>query len=114
MRRWPRPLPCWSSAASWAFRAAGRIALVPGVRHGLDLTAAEDEIVLSRGELLLFDNLAIAHGRRGRRHPGDLHQLCIGFGSLDLTGQTKLLDRFLAGFDGRQGCTGAVTAEPGP
>jgi hypothetical protein len=71
-------------------------------RHGMHLAAAEEEVVLSSGELLLFDNLATAHGRRGRRHPGELHQLCIGFGSLDLTGQAMLLDRILAGF-GHQG-----------
>jgi hypothetical protein len=67
-------------------------------RHGLHLADAEEEIVLSGGELLLFDNLATAHGRRGRRNPGELHQLCIGFGSLDLTGQAEMLDRFLASF----------------
>lgn len=73
-------------------------------RHGLHLAAAEEEIVLSGGELLLFDNLATAHGRRDT---GELHQLCIGFGSLDLPGQATLLDRILAGFDyhpGHAGC----------
>jgi hypothetical protein len=78
-------------------------------RHGLQLTAAEQEIVLSGGELLLFDNLAVAHGRRGRRCSRELHQWCIGFGSLDLTGQARLVDRFLAHFDHPQwqaGCGG--------
>jgi hypothetical protein len=70
-------------------------------RHDMHLAAAEEEVVLSSGELLLFDNLATAHGRRGRRHPGELHQLCIGFGSLDLARQAMLLDGFLAGFDHR-------------
>jgi hypothetical protein len=83
-------------------------------RHGLDLAAVEQEIVLSSGELLLFDNLAVAHGRRGRRHTGELHQLCIGFESLDLTGQARLLDWFLARFDGYQGHADEVTADPGP
>jgi hypothetical protein len=83
-------------------------------RHGMHLAAAEEEIVLSGGELLLFDNLAIAHGRRGRRGPGELHQLCIGFGSLDLTGQAELLDRILAGFDYRPGTPDALRADPGP
>jgi hypothetical protein len=67
-------------------------------RHGLPLAAAEQEIVLSAGELALFDNLAVAHGRRGRRNPGELHQLCVGFGALDLAGQRLLLDRILAAF----------------
>jgi hypothetical protein len=85
-------------------------------RHGLRLAEAEEEIVLSSGELLLFDNLAIAHGRRGRRGPGELHQLCIGFGSLDLTSQAHLLDQFFAGFAGFAGPNGrpdAATAESG-
>jgi hypothetical protein len=68
-------------------------------RHGLDLAAAEEEIILSSGELLIFDNLVTAHGRRGRRNAGELHQLCVGFCSLDLTGQALLLDRFLTLFD---------------
>lgn len=68
-------------------------------RHDLQLAAADEEIVLSGGELLVFDNLATAHGRRGRRGTGELHQLCIGFRSLDLTGQARLLDGFLTGFD---------------
>jgi len=67
-------------------------------RHGLQLAAAEQEIVLSPGELLLFDNLTAAHGRRGRRNTGELHQLCIGFGSLELSCQATLLDRILASF----------------
>ena len=36
---------------------------------------------------------------RGRRSAGELHQLCIGFGSLDLAGQATLLDRILTVFD---------------
>ncbi len=67
-------------------------------RHGLQLAAAEEEFVLSPGELLVFDNLSTAHGRRGRRNTGELHQLCIGFASLDLAGQATLLDRILASF----------------
>jgi hypothetical protein len=71
--------------------------------HGLHLLAAEEEVVLSSGELLLFDNLLTAHGRRGRRHPGELHQLCIGFPSLDLPGQATLLDRILTVFGTAEG-----------
>jgi hypothetical protein len=83
-------------------------------RHGLDLAAAEEEIVLSSGELLLFDNLATAHGRRGRRDPGELHQLCIGFGALDLTGQATLLDKILASFAATKGTQDVVSAKSGP
>jgi hypothetical protein len=66
--------------------------------HGLDLAAVEDQIVLSSGEVLIFDNLATAHGRQGRRDAGELHQLCIGFRALDLAGQAAVLDWILAGF----------------
>jgi hypothetical protein len=67
--------------------------------HGLDLVAVEEEFVLSSGEMLIFDNLVTVHGRRGRRNTGELHQLCVGFGSLDLAAQALLLDRILGLFD---------------
>jgi hypothetical protein len=76
--------------------------------------AAEEEIVLSGGELLLFDNLAVAHGRRGRRATGELHQLCVGFRSLGLPGQVTLLDRFLAAFAASAGTPDSVAAPARP
>jgi hypothetical protein len=82
-------------------------------QHGLCLEVAEQEIILSEGELLLFDNLTVAHGRRGRRNTGELHQLCVGFGSLDRSGQVILLDRILTGFREGHGCGDATTAESG-
>jgi hypothetical protein len=83
-------------------------------RHGMDLAAAEEKIVLASGELLLFDNLMTAHGRHGRRQPGELHQLCIGFGSLDLTGQTMLLERILASFSASKDSQDAAPLESRP
>ena len=83
-------------------------------RHGMDLAAVEQEIALSAGELLLFDNLAVAHGRRGRRAPGELHQLCVGFRSLGLPGQGTLLDRFLADFAPGAGTPDTVPAPSRP
>jgi hypothetical protein len=83
-------------------------------RHGMQLADVEQEIVLSPGDLLLFDNLATAHGRRGRRHTGELHQLCIGCGSLDLTGQATLLDWILASFSTANGRHDAVLADSAP
>jgi hypothetical protein len=83
-------------------------------RHGLDLAAAEEEVVLSGGELLLFDNLAVAHGRRGRRATGELHQLCVGFRSLGLPGQVTLLERFLAAFAASAGPPDSVAAAARP
>lgn len=83
-------------------------------RHGLRLAASEQEIVLAPGELLIFDNLTAAHGRRGRRNTGELHQLCIGFADLDLTGQATLLDRILASFAASSTSGGAVPADSVP
>jgi hypothetical protein len=81
--------------------------------HGMQLEVAEEEVILSSGELLLFDNLTTGHGRRGRRNTGELHQLCIGFPSLNLTGQTILLDRILAGFPHRLEDADAAAANSG-
>ncbi len=81
-------------------------------RHGLQLAAVEQEVVLSPGELVLFDNLATAHGRRGRRIPGELHQLCIGFASLDLTGQARLLDQIIAWFAASEDGQDEVSPRP--
>jgi hypothetical protein len=83
-------------------------------RHGLRLEAAEEEVVLSGGDLLIFDNLTTAHGRRGRREPGELHQLCIGFGSLEVDGQAVLLDRILSCFTCPQGAKGATVPAQSP
>ncbi len=46
--------------------------------HGLRLHDVEIGIALQPGELLVFDNLAVAHGRQGTRHPGELHQRVFG------------------------------------
>jgi hypothetical protein len=67
-------------------------------RHGLRLDSVERRIPLSAGELLLFDNLAIAHGRMGKRRPEELHQLCVGHRRLDVSGQRAVLDAVLAAF----------------
>jgi hypothetical protein len=66
-------------------------------RHGLQLDDAEVEIPLQPGELLLFDNLAVAHGRRGTRQPGELRQRVFGH-HLQPAAQRKLRDRVLTAF----------------
>lgn len=78
-------------------------------RHGMRLEAAEEEIILDRGELVVFDNLSIAHGRRGARRERELRQLCIGFRSLDQADQAKLLKCVFGSFD-RADQTGEVAA----
>ncbi|HXD54456.1 MAG TPA: hypothetical protein VN618_06860 [Solirubrobacteraceae bacterium] len=66
--------------------------------RGLDLERAEVRVGLGPGELLLLDNLAIAHGRLGTRRELELHQLCVGYRSLAASSQAVLRDRVLAAF----------------
>jgi hypothetical protein len=66
--------------------------------HGLDLAAVVIEITLRPGQVLIFDNLAFAHGRRGRRGPGELHQRMFGYEQLGPDGQRMLRDRVLDDF----------------
>lgn len=73
-------------------------------RLGLRVDAVEVEVALSPGELLVFDNLAAAHGRRGSRRPGELHQWVFGAKSVGLAEQRRIRDRVLAAFDGAAGC----------
>ncbi len=49
---------------------------------GLDVEAVQVEVPLRPGDLLVFDNLGLAHGRRGSRRPGELHQRVYGHRSL--------------------------------
>ena len=69
-------------------------------RHGLRIDDAEIDINLQPGELLLFDNLALAHGRRGTRQPGELRQRAYGH-RLQPAAQTKLRDDVLTAFKAR-------------
>jgi len=69
---------------------------------GLDIAAVQIEVHVRPDDLLVFDNLALAHGRRGSRSPGELHQRVYGHRSLSPAAQRALRDRFLAVFDGRQ------------
>jgi hypothetical protein len=66
-------------------------------RHGLHLDDVEISVDLRPGELLVFDNLAVAHGRRGTRKPGELRQRIFGH-SLQPAAQRKLRDSVLAAF----------------
>ena len=64
----------------------------------LEVDAVEQRVLLGPGQLLLLDNLATTHGRLGVREPLELHQLCIGFPSLDVPAQSVLLQRVLEMF----------------
>ncbi len=67
-------------------------------RHGLPLEELEICVALRPGELLIFDNLALAHGRRGARQPGELHQRVFGHKGLSPTAQLEVRDRVLNAF----------------
>ncbi len=66
-------------------------------RYGLRIDDVEIEMALEPGELLLFDNLAVAHGRRGTRQPGELRQRVFGH-HLQPAAQCKLRDQVLKAF----------------
>ena len=68
-------------------------------QHGLRVKDAEVEVDLRAGELLVFDNLALAHGRRGTRQPGELRQRVYGHQRLSPAAQCELRDRVLSAFD---------------
>jgi hypothetical protein len=70
--------------------------------RGLDLHSVEQRVRLGPGELLLFDNLATAHGRVGLRRPLELHQLCVGFSRLGASEQSLLLRRVLGALTGKR------------
>jgi 8-oxo-dGTP pyrophosphatase MutT (NUDIX family) len=63
---------------------------------------AEIDIDLQPGELLLFDNLALAHGRRGKRQPGELRQRVYGH-RLEPAAQRKLRNHVLTAFGAQAG-----------
>lgn len=69
-------------------------------RRGLPVDAVAVEVCLQPGELLVFDNLAVAHGRRGTRQPGELHQRVFGHRQLPVAEQISLRDCVLANFAG--------------
>jgi hypothetical protein len=67
-------------------------------QHGLRVTDVEVEVGMRAGELLVFDNLALAHGRRGTRQPGELRQRVYGHQRLNQAAQCELRDRVLSAF----------------
>jgi len=66
-------------------------------RHGLRIHDVEIDVPLQPGELLVFDNLAVAHGRCGTRQPGELRQRVFGH-RLQPAAQCKLRDHVLTAF----------------
>jgi hypothetical protein len=68
--------------------------------RGLRVDAVQVDIALSPGELLVFDNLAVAHGRRGSRRPGELRQWVFGAKDVGLARQREIRDRVIVAFNG--------------
>ncbi len=66
--------------------------------RGLRLDAVEIERLIRPGEMLIFDNLLLAHGRRGPRRPGELNQRVFGHSALPVEQQVDIRDRVLAAF----------------
>jgi hypothetical protein len=66
---------------------------------GLRVDEIEVAVVLHPGDLLVFDNLRLAHGRSGKRQPGELRQRVLGYKHLSPAGQFELRDRVLGAFD---------------
>ena len=68
------------------------------LRHGLDVEELAIDVALRPGQLMVFDNLALAHGRRGRRQPGELHQRVFGHRQLSPVDQRASRERVLSAF----------------
>jgi hypothetical protein len=64
-------------------------------RHGLRVTEVQRDVRLDAGDLLVFDDLVVAHGRDGSRAPAELRQWVFGHRGLDVTAQRALRDRWL-------------------
>jgi hypothetical protein len=66
--------------------------------HGLSVLDAQRDIIIEAGTVAVFDNLALTHGRRGRRRPGELRQRVFGHRALGVEAQRTLRDRVLGAF----------------
>jgi hypothetical protein len=66
--------------------------------HGLSVQDVQIEVALQPGAVLIFDNLLLAHGRRGVRQPGELRQRVYGYRALSPGQQREVRDRVLAAF----------------
>lgn len=67
-------------------------------RHALSLERVAIEVALQPGDLLVFDNLALAHGRRGVRRASELRQWVFGHQELDVAGQIAAREAVLSAF----------------
>jgi len=70
-------------------------------QRGLRVDIVGIEVCLRPGELLVFDNLALAHGRRGVRRPGELNQRVFGHRDPSAERQVEVREQVLAEFSPR-------------
>lgn len=70
-------LPCESDLEQWQ-RESELL-----TEFGVDLAKTEHHIVLSPGDLLIFDNLTNVHGRFGRRANREIWQMLLGLPDAD-------------------------------
>ncbi len=75
---------------------AGELRFLEG--HGLAVERVQLDVTIEPGQALIFDNLACAHGRQGRRRPGELRQRVFGHRALSVESQCALRERALAAF----------------
>lgn len=66
--------------------------------HGVDVETGRRDVALGPGDLLIFDNRVIAHGRRGVRQPGELRQWAFGHQSASKPDQESFRAAFLKNF----------------
>ncbi len=78
-------------------------------RHSLRVEAVTVEVGLSPGELLVFDNFALAHGRRGSRRAGELRQWVFGEEGVGVAEQLELRELVLSAFEGQAAADAGVT-----
>jgi hypothetical protein len=71
-------------------------------RLGVEVERVQIDVALRPGELLVFDNVRLAHGRSGCRQPGELHQRIFGQ-RLGVAAQRELRDVVLGAFGGTVG-----------
>ena len=80
---------------------------------GLDVAAVAVDVRLEPGDLLVFDNHAVAHGRLGRRLPGELHQRFFGRTAAPVAALIRMRDRLLERFESPGSVDARVEGWPG-
>ena len=94
---WPASRPPRGSVVVWSSPACPRRSRSSPTAASR-LMGSSRKSTLDPGELLIFDNQLVAHGRRGSRQPGELHQRVIGHRHAPPDQQRAIRDQFLTAF----------------